>query len=398
MILNFHGGVKIDAKRFFANDEIKYIDNCSAVCIRAAEGSRLHAKAGERVLRGSLLGFSEDTAVYSSVSGVFNGIMELEDENYFVVINQGEDGVISGLEPETRPILELTREDIIASARKFGIMDARSGRPLWKLLSEAEKCNRLVVDCSDSFAHASINQRLCIEKTRSLTGGAKVILHCIGALKCVFALEYTKKIAIDVLDQATADKRLFAVATLEEKYPYGDNALMEAIYVRTPEAGKRPTDAGVLIVGAEAAIALYDAMVSGMPQICRYVSVCDTESKTGGNFRVPRGITYHDLYLLCGIKTPDLMIENSLLSGSPAGGALSDGVISLVSAEKNKRKTTECISCGRCAAACPARLFPAEILTGAPYLKKNCVSCGACEFICPAGMPLLKLIKREAKK
>ena len=398
MILNFHGGVKIDAKRFFANSEIKYINNCSAVCIKAGEDHRLHAKPGQRVLCGSLLGVSEDTPVYSSVSGIFNGIMELEGAHYFVVINQGDEDVITELEPETRPILELTREDIIASARKFGIIDSRSGRPLWKLLSEAEKCTRLVVDCTDSFAHASINQRLSMEKTRSAVGGAKVMLHAIGGLKAVFAVEYTKSTAIEALENATPDKQLFAIATLEEKYPYGDIALMDAIYIKTLEPNRKPTDESVLIVGIEGAIALYDAMVSGMPQVYRYVSICDTDSKKGGNFRVPRGITYHDLYLLCGIKNDSLIIENSLLSGSPAKGALSDGVIPLISAEQNTKKRTECISCGQCASACPVRLFPAEILTGAPHLKNICISCGACEFICPAGIPLLKMIKREAKK
>ncbi len=400
MILNFHGSVKIDSPRFFTDSEIINIDGCSAVCIKAGRDAKALAEEGSTVLCGTLLGSWDDTPVYSPIPGVFNGVVELEDDFYFVVMNNGEEGVYTPFQPESRPLLTLTREDIIASARQFAVIDARSGRPLWKLISEAKGCTRLVVDCTDTFAHSAINQRLCIEKTKSLIGGAKVVLHAIGALKCVFALEYTKKTAIEALEAAATDKQLFAVAMLEEKYPYGDSGLMEGIYVKTLEKGKTPVDEKVLIIGIESAIALYDAMVSGTPQTSRYISVCGSKAEKGGNLKVPRGITFHDIAELCEINEEQTVIENSLLSGTPVKGALSDNVISLITAEQSEKKQTDCISCGKCASVCPVRLFPAEIINdNNPYITSTCISCGACEYICPAGIPLLKLIKsKEAKE
>ncbi|MBE6692636.1 MAG: 4Fe-4S dicluster domain-containing protein [Ruminococcaceae bacterium] len=396
MILNFHGSVKIDSPRFFTDSEIINIDGCSAVCIKAGADAKISAEVGSAVLCGSLLGYWQDTPVYSPIAGIFNGVVQLEEDYYFAVINDGEEGVVTPFQPETRPLLTLTREDIIASARQFAVIDARSGRPLWKLISEAKGCTRLVVDCTDSFAHSAINHRLCIEKTKSLIGGAKVILHAVSAIKCVFAIEYTKKTAIDALETATPDKQLFAVATLEEKYPYGDSGLMEGIYVKTLEKGKTPVDEKVLIIGIESAIDLYDAMVSGNPQTSRYISVCGKGAEKGGNFKVPRGITLHDICQLCELGEEQTVIENSLLSGCPASGALSDNVISLITAEKFEKKQTDCISCGKCASVCPVRLFPAEILNDInPHISSTCISCGACEYICPAGIPLLKLIKNK---
>ncbi len=400
MILNFQGGVKIEAQRFFTEKEIENIPDCSAVCIKANSNSKLALETGSSVLCGTLLGYTEDTPVYSPIAGVFNGIIELEEDIYFVVINQGEEGVCSSFSPETRPLLTLTREDIIASARQFGVMDARNGRPLWKLISEAKNCTRLVVDCTDSFIHSAINHRLCIEKTKSLVGGAKVILHAISALKCVFAMEYTKKTALEALNLFATDKQLFAIASLEEKYPYGDRGLMDAIYVKTLENGKTPVDENVLIVGIEAVIALYDAMVSGNPQTHRYISVCGKNGEKGGNLRVPRGITFHDIAQLCDLDETDLIIENSLLSGSPIKGSINDNTISLISAEDSEKKQTDCISCGKCANVCPVRLFPAEIINDEDqHITDTCISCGACEYVCPAGIPLLKIIKKtEAKE
>lgn len=399
MALTFHGGVKIDSKRFYTDSEIKYINGCSAVCIKTDEHAVLKASVGENVFCGSLLGVSDDTPVYSSIAGVFNGIMELENDFYFVVINDGEEGEVKPFEPETKSILDLTREDIIASARQFGVIDSKSGRPLWQMITEAKNCSRLVVDCTDSFAHSAIAQRLCVEKTKSLFGGAKVILHAIGALKTVFAVESSKKSVIELFKQNITDKLLFAVASLEEKYPCDDNSIMQAIFYKTLTEGKKPTDYHVLIVGAEAVIALYDAMVSGMPQTHRYISVCGNNVKKGGNFKVPRGITYHDLFELCEVENGQLIIENSLLSGRAATGSISDKTLSLIPAEKTEKTQTECISCGKCALSCPVSLFPAEALNGEiKELEKACVSCGACEYICPAGIPLLKIIKGEKTK
>ena len=77
------------------------------------------------------------------------------------------------------------------------------------------------------------------------------------------------------------------------------------------------------------------------------------------------------------------------------------------------KKETDCISCGRCAAACPLSLRPGAISriarTGdADKLESVgadvCMECGSCAFSCPAGKPLVqnmrlaKSIIREAAK
>ena len=106
------------------------------------------------------------------------------------------------------------------------------------------------------------------------------------------------------------------IVAMAEKYPYGDRALLDGIYVKTLKEGESPTEKGVLIVGVEAAVALFDAMVSGKPQTFRYITVCGEGMEKGGNYFLPRGITMHEVSHLCGGFPEDrLIIENSLLSG-----------------------------------------------------------------------------------
>lgn len=399
MVLNFHGGAKINAERLFAQAEIKNIDTCSAICIAAGKESEISIPVGEDVLVGTLLGFSDGTPVYSSVAGRFNGLLELEGNEYFVVMNGGETGQEQIYEPETRALTDLSREDIIFAARQFAVIDPRSGRPLWELLSQAENCGRLVIDCTEPFAHSAINYRLCIEKSKSLVMGSKILLHCISALKCVFAVEQSKKSVTPALSEFANDDKLFAIAPMEEKYPYGDRGLMYGIYVKTLAENQTAVDQGVLIVGAEAAIALYDSMISGIPQTYRYITLCGDGLENGGNFKVPRGITMHDIAEICGgLPENKLLIENTLLSGSPIGGVINDSTMAIIAYEPKERKRTECISCGGCSGACPVKLFPNEILLGNKSLKEKCIACGACEYICPCGIPLLELIQKEEAK
>lgn len=401
MILNFPGGARPVRRTRYGKQKIRNIDNCSVICLTAEDNASAVIPAGTAVKRGTLLGENGGTPVYSSVSGTFRGIASIEGKRYFVVMANG-NGVTRIFEPETRALTSLTREDIIESAKKLAITDTRSGKALWKLLSAVDKdCRRLVIDCTETDAASAVNYRLCIEKAKSLVGGAKVLLQATGALKCVFAAEYYRNTAFKEISKYATDEKLFAMAQLEEKYPYGDRAIMHALYVKTLEAGKTALDEGVFIVAPETAIALYEAMVSGMPQLDRYISVCFNNNAKGGNLCVPRGVTLHDISAYCGgLEKDHFFVENSLLSGASVGGALRDGTSVLISAKKQKKVRTECISCARCVDACPVKLMPNEVLieSNRNELKRHCIACGACEFVCPSGIPLLTLIQNTEDK
>ena len=400
MVLKFTGGAKPLRRTLYGKQKIKNIENCSVSCIPAESGARAAIAPSTNVKRGSLLGDNNGTPVYASVGGVFRGIATIEGNRYFVVMaNPKEKEITRYYQPETRSITDLTREDIIESAKKFAVIDSRSGQPLWKMLENAgDRCNRLVVDCTESDAESAINYRLCIEKAKSIVGGSKVILKAIGALKCVFAAEYYRNSAFKALSEFATDSKLFALAQLDEKYPYTDVTIIDALYIKTIEKGQTSLDLGVLIIAPETAIALYDAMVSGMPQLDRYISLCVDDAQKGGNVCLPRGTTLHDINdYVGGLKKGHIFVENSLLSGKKAYGAIGDKTRAIISVKSKKTVRLSCISCGKCAEACPVRLMPNEAIfaKNKEELKKYCIACGACEFVCPSNIPLLSLIQED---
>ena len=74
----------------------------------------------------------------------------------------------------------------------------------------------------------------------------------------------------------------------------------------------------------------------------------------------------------------------------------------LSSTEIDKNEAGPCISCGRCANACPMKLLPMQIdfyTQAGDYDKadkiggvSNCISCGSCAFVCPAKRELVQSI------
>lgn len=396
MILDFPGGVKPLERTRLGKSKTEYINVCSVICAEAADDAKIYVPEESTVKRAALLGESGGLPVYASVAGVFRGIMELEGKRYFVIINKGGNTEEEQRTPEQRAITELTPEDIAESAKRYAVIEPRYGIPLYKLIEKAAgRCRRLVIDCTETDALSAVNYRLCIERAKSIVGGAKLLLRASGALKCVFAAEHYRKAAFDSLLKYATDEKIFTIAELNEKYPCGDRAIMEALYLKTMLAGEDPIDNGVLIVSPEAAAALYDSMKDGIPMLNRYITVCGEGVASGKNLCVPRGITLHDISRICGgIEKGYSLIENSLLSGGLAKGSLSDSTRTLIAAKKQERARTECSSCGRCAEVCPIRLMPLNILSGeSEELQENCISCGACEYICPSGIPLLGLIK-----
>jgi electron transport complex protein RnfC len=399
MILNFRGGVRPDHRTIYAKQKIKYINDMAALCIEARDDARAAIKAGDAVYKGTLIGHSDDTPVYSPVSGIFRGVGTISDGRYFVIISDGKGIESAPFEPETRPLDSLTHDDITEAAKKFAIYDSRSGLPLWKLLENAKKFKRVVIDCTESDPKSAISYRICIEKAKSVVGGAKILVRATDALKCVFAIEHYRNVPVSALAEYAHDERLFAAAPLAEKYPYTDSALMYALYIKTLKKGETPLDHGVLIVSAETAAALYDAMVSGMPQTGRYIGICGEDLASGGNVYIPRGATIRDISALFAPSDKDsVTVENSLLSGKRVVGAINDSTRTIITVKPKTKPRALCVSCGKCIEVCPVGLVPRDILSSNNNtLSKYCTRCGACEFVCPSGIPLARLINKSAE-
>ncbi|MBR4798878.1 MAG: hypothetical protein IK047_01305, partial [Clostridia bacterium] len=132
MILKFPGGAAPEQKSKYAGKRIEEVGDCSAVCIKIPENAetRCELKENEPLYRGSFIALVGGTPVYSPVSGLFQGRISMDDGDYFVVVSDRRLRTQSIFEPETRELKTLTADDLILSARQFGIIDPRAGIPL----------------------------------------------------------------------------------------------------------------------------------------------------------------------------------------------------------------------------------------------------------------------------
>ena len=73
---------------------------------------------------------------------------------------------------------------------------------------------------------------------------------------------------------------------------------------------------------------------------------------------------------------------------------------------KTSEKATNCIKCGRCAQACPAKLMPMKIEKALKKRNKAalerlrpdlCIGCGSCTYICPAKRELNEVMRQAAE-
>ena len=78
------------------------------------------------------------------------------------------------------------------------------------------------------------------------------------------------------------------------------------------------------------------------------------------------------------------------------------GVVFLSEEETEVSEESPCIKCSKCVDVCPVNLIPTDIARAVKKQKKvfleglnvfDCIECGACSFACPARVPLVQYIK-----
>jgi electron transport complex protein RnfC len=187
--------------------------------------------------------------------------------------------------------------------------------------------------------------------------------------------------------------------------------------------GKLPSDVGCVVmnVASIAFIGRYVAM--GKPLVSRSMTVDGSAIKTPKNVRVPIGTMMDYIVDYCGGFTEEP--EKIVCGGPMMGAAITDinypilkgnnALLAFKKGDLSIKKETDCIRCGRCAAACPLNLVPTNIekftkIGDIPKLKHSgamvCMECGSCAYSCPAGKPLVQHMRlakatireKEAKK
>ena len=409
MALTFRGGIRLPNTGEAAGIPLEVLPAPERVILAVGEGQRILVKTGDRILRGQAATEPENDAC-APLHAPFSGTVTRADEGEIEIENDQKYELSPDCTPFSTPISKAEPADLTDRIRRAGIL-CPDGAPLARILTERKgNLRRLVITALEKEPGLAADYRLIAERTREAVNGAKILLRAGEIQKAVFVTEKSHEDAADALLKLCGSSSNFGVSVVKTKYPQGEERpLVRALTGRNLRRGKTALEAGMLILNTETVLAVYDALVHGLPWMERVLSVGGDCLEKPRNLRVPLGASLEAILRFCGglTQTPKLLLDG----GAMTGKALPDQAVPVTKLFRGVMALSEgttlptpspCIKCGACAKVCPERLYPLYIARAADrrawrsaksWEPEACIECGACAYVCPAGIPLLEKIR-----
>ena len=375
---------------------------------------------GDRVLVGQKIaeaGGFVSSPIYASVSGVVKAI-----EPHFVSTGAKVNSIVvenDGLYEEApglsiKPFDQMTKEDILGVIRESGVVGmGGAGFPTHVKLSpkDPDKIDYVLVNCAECEPYLTSDYRIMMERPEKVVGGLKVVLELFGSAQGCICIEDNKPEAIKIMQKECEGETRIQVKVLKTKYPQGaERMLIHAVTGRDLNSRMLPADLGCVVDNCDTITSIYDAVILGKPLTSRIVTISGDAIKSPSNFECKMGTNVAELIEAAGgFKTQ----EKKVISGGPMMGfAMFDlevpttkttsAITCLANDAVSESQTTTCINCGRCVTACDEGLIPARLSQFAEKFDlesfqkwhgMECVECGCCSYACPAKRPLAQMIK-----
>lgn len=380
---------------------------------------------GDTVLRGQKIaeaGGFVSAPIYASVSGTVKKIeprrVAVGDMVKSIVIES--DGEMKEVAyARTQDPSSLSVEEIIGKIKEAGIVGmGGAGFPTHVKLSpkEPDKIEYIIANCAECEPYLTSDYRRMVEQPEKLVAGMKIVLQLFPKAKGVFGVEDNKPDCIAKLKELVSNEPRMEVAALQTKYPQGgERQLIYAVTKRAINSKMLPADAGCIVDNVETLVAIYNAVVLGVPLMNRIFTVTGNAVAEPQNFYVCIGSNYREMLDAAGgLKTE---CKKMIAGGPMMGFAMFDldvpttkttsALLCLTEDEVAANESTACINCGRCVEACPELLAPSRL---ADYAERGqdgifekwhgleCVECGSCSYVCPAKRPLAQSVKTMKKQ
>lgn len=381
--------------------------------------------AGDKVKVGQKIGESKafmSAPIHSSVSGTVKRI-ELHQTTGGAKVNCitiESDGLFEVHESvkTNGNIEDLSKEEILAIIKEAGITGmGGAGFPTHVKLSPPKDkvIDTIIVNGAECEPFLTADHRIMLEKPEQVLLGARAIMKAVGVNKCFIAIEKNKPDAIETMKKIVEGVDGIEVASLEPKYPQGDEKRMiNAITGREVPSGGLPMDVGCIVDNVGTIATIGNVLMTGMPVIQRVTTITGSAIKNPKNLYIRIGTLFSDVIEQCGGFSEE---PGKILNGGPMMGIAqyttdvpvikgTSGILILNKKDATVPEPTNCIRCGKCVDACPVHLQPfmlsrQSILKQFDDAEKNnaadCIECGSCSFVCPAKRPLVETI-RIAKK
>jgi electron transport complex protein RnfC len=207
------------------------------------------------------------------------------------------------------------------------------------------------------------------------------------------------------LRAASADTSMRLIPLVNEYPKSHPSILVHELTRRRIAPGELPSDRGVLVLDAAAAVAVGRAIASNEPMLSCPIAVHDYLRRKTHYFDVPIGTRVDDLLaqmtpagafdLRAGCPLREVKLNADCVIG---GDELTIAIVPPQAAAN----VEPCIRCAWCAEGCPVYIRPAALLDAAQqedlYVAAQngmdaCIECGICSFVCPSHLPLLPAIR-----
>lgn len=421
----FHGGIHPPECKDATRDrpirdlplQAKYV---LPLQMHIGEAARPVVQVGDTVRRGQLLAQAADF-VSASVHAPTSGLIAAMDEHplphpgglsarAITLVADGADTPVEPLEPwpdySQRSPLELRHR-----LREAGIVGLGGAvfPTAAKLATDGKTAvHTLVLNGAECEPFITCDDRLMRELPEEILDGARIILHLMGASRCLIGIEDNKPEAQHSLNQAACGDDRFTVVSVPTRYPAGgEKQLLKVLTGVEVPRGKRATHFGLLCLNVATVAAVYRAVVQGEPMIDRIVTVTGGGIVQPENFRVRIGTLMGAVVAAAGGYT--VGTDRLLMGGPMMGFALLDDAVPVVKASncllalRPQDRPAEpppapCIRCSLCADACPADLLPQQLYWHArakaferavDHHLFDCIECGVCTAVCPSHIPLV---------
>lgn len=386
-------------------------------------------KVGDAVCVGTVIGDSDahvSAPIHSSVSGVVKKIDNflLSSGKSCLAVTIESDGQMTPA-TEIAPVEVNSFEDFVQAVRDSGAVGlGGAGFPTSVKLSAAAsgKIEKIIVNGAECEPYITSDTRTMIEDTELVKAGLLRILSLSGVPSAIIGIEKDNKLSIKAMTEAFSDDERVEISILPASYPQGAEKVL--VYNTTgkvvPE-GELPASVGVIVLNVTTIAFIEKYIRTGMPLVEKRVTVAGSAIKTEKNVIVPIGTSVSEVVEFAGGVSEE---PKKILFGGPMMGVAMytketpiikncNAVVLLNEKDTNTGKTTACIHCGACLAACPFGLNPVAYAKAlglsdreerAKRLMEDrvniCMECGCCSFVCPAKRPLVtnnKLAKADLR-